>query len=154
LDTIVPADFKGTVQCDGYSAYPAFAKDRQGVKLFGCLARARRGFFEAKEQAPQVAGWILNQIGVLYRWEEQWRHTRAGPDGREVDARMVAASADPVTVPETGSQARTRVEEDERMAHATRIHGAKPESFRSSASAWTFLQTCGVRSIRRPVDSV
>ena len=24
LDNIIPADFTGTVQCDGYTAYPAF----------------------------------------------------------------------------------------------------------------------------------
>lgn len=83
LDALLGKDFKGNVQCDGYSAYPAFAKDKAGVKLFGCLAHARRGFFEAKAQAPQVAGWLLNQIRILYRWEEQLRQSRAGPAGRE-----------------------------------------------------------------------
>jgi transposase len=83
LEALLGAQFKGKVQCDGYSAYPAFSKDKPGVELIGCLAHARRGFFEAKEQAPSVAGWILNQIGILYRWEEQWRQSRAGPDGRE-----------------------------------------------------------------------
>jgi transposase len=83
LETLLGTEFQGKVQCDGYSAYPAFAKDKAGVELIGCLAHARRGFFEAQEQAPQVAGWILNQIGILYRWEEQWRQSRAGPDGRE-----------------------------------------------------------------------
>lgn len=83
LDSLLGKKFQGKIQCDGYSAYPAFAKDKQGVKLFGCLAHARRGFFEAKEQAPQVAGWILNQLGILYRWEEQWRQSRAGPAARE-----------------------------------------------------------------------
>ena len=46
-------------------------------------ALARREFFEAQEQAPSVAGWILNQIGILYRWEEQLRRSRAGPGGQE-----------------------------------------------------------------------
>ena len=83
LDSLLGKDFKGKLQCDGYSAYPAFAKDKAGVKLFGCLAHLRRGFFEGKEQAPQVAGWILNQIGILYGWEEQLRQSRAGPGERE-----------------------------------------------------------------------
>jgi len=83
LESLLGKEFKGKIQCDGYSAYPAFAKDKPDVKLFGCLAHARRGFFEAKEQAPQAAGWILNQIGILYRWEEQLRQSRAGPSGRE-----------------------------------------------------------------------
>jgi transposase len=30
LDRIIPADFSGTVQCDGYSAYPSFAKQSEG----------------------------------------------------------------------------------------------------------------------------
>jgi transposase len=95
LDSLLGKDFKGKLQCDGYSAYPAFARDKAGVQLFGCLAHMRRGFFEAKEQTPQVAGWILNQIGILYRWEEQLRQSRAGPGARQAlrasHSRMVMA---------------------------------------------------------------
>lgn len=83
LEELLGKDFKGKVQCDGFSAYPAFAKDKPEVELIGCLAHARRGFFEAKDEAPQVAGWLLHQIGILYRWEEQLRQSRAGPGGRE-----------------------------------------------------------------------
>jgi transposase len=83
LEALLGPDFAGKLQCDGYSAYPAFAKVQMGLKLFGCWAHARRGFFESKEQAPQVAGWILKQIGRLYRWEEQLRQSRAGPAARE-----------------------------------------------------------------------
>lgn len=83
LESLLGADFAGKLQCDGYSAYPAFAKAKMAVELFGCWAHARRGFFEALEQTPQVAGWILNQIGLLYRWEEQLRQSRAGPGARE-----------------------------------------------------------------------
>lgn len=81
LNSLLGKDFKGKLQCDGYSAYPAFAKDK--IKLFGCWAHARWGFFEAKEQAPRVAGWILNQIGAMYEWEAQLRQSRAGPDLRQ-----------------------------------------------------------------------
>lgn len=83
LDSLLGKDFKGKIQCDGYSAYGAFADGKKDVKLIGCLAHARRGFFEAKAEAPVVAGWILNQIGILYRWEEQLRQSRAGPAARE-----------------------------------------------------------------------
>jgi transposase len=79
LETLLGRDFAGKLQSDGYSAYPAFAKGKEELKLFGCWAHARRGFYEALEQAPQVAGWILHQIGLLYRWEEELRQTRAGP---------------------------------------------------------------------------
>lgn len=84
LDSLLGAGFAGKVQCDGYGAYPAFAKGKSGVDLLGCWAHARRNFFEAQEQAPRVAGWVLNQIGLLYRWEEELRHSRAGPVRRQV----------------------------------------------------------------------
>jgi transposase len=83
VDTLLGKDFQGQLQCDGYSAYPAYAKDKPQVQLVGCWAHGRRGFFEAKDQAPGVAGWILNQIGILYRWEEQLRAARAGPKVRQ-----------------------------------------------------------------------
>lgn len=89
LDSLLGSHFKGKLQCDGYSAYPAFARGKEGtseqpgVQLFGCWAHARRGFFEAQEQAPGVAGWILNQIGILYGWEADLRESRAGPGARE-----------------------------------------------------------------------
>jgi transposase len=84
LDSLLGEGFAGKLQCDGYSAYPAFAKGKADLKLFGCWAHARRNFFEAQEQAPRVAGWILKQIGLLYRWEEQLRRNRAGPVLRHV----------------------------------------------------------------------
>ncbi len=82
LDSFLGAEFAGKIQCDGYAAYPAFAKDKAEIKLFGCWAHLRRGFFDAKEQAPQGAGWIMKQIRLLYRWEEQLRESRAGPAAR------------------------------------------------------------------------
>jgi hypothetical protein len=83
LDSLLGPAFQGKLQSDGYSAYPAFAKDKPGVILCGCLAHARRGFFEAREQAPAITGWLLNQIGILYGWEAQLRQSRAGPAARE-----------------------------------------------------------------------
>jgi transposase len=82
LDSLLGEEFAGKVQCDGYSAYPAYARGRKNVMLFGCLAHARRGFFEAKDQAPAVAGWVLNQIGIVYGWEKELRQSRAGPQAR------------------------------------------------------------------------
>lgn len=84
LDSLLGDDYAGMLQCDGYSAYPAFAKTKEKLDLFGCWAHARRNFFEAQEQAPRVAGWILNQIRLLYRWEEQLRQSRAGPVMRHI----------------------------------------------------------------------
>ena len=39
-------------------------------------------FYEAREQAPQRCGWILRQIGHLYRIEENLRRSQAGPNMR------------------------------------------------------------------------
>jgi transposase len=84
LDSLLGQGFCGNLQCDGFSAYTAFSKSKEDLRLFGCWAHMRRGFFEAKEQAPKVAGWILNQIGILYGWEEELRQSRAGPTQRAV----------------------------------------------------------------------
>jgi len=80
LEAIVPVDFKGTVQCDGYYAYRSFAKARKGaITLAGCWAHARRGFYEAREQTPKATGWVLRQIQNLYRIEAVLREQKAGP---------------------------------------------------------------------------
>ena len=84
LDHIIPADFSGTVQCDGYAAYPSFANRSEGrITLAACWAHARRKFIEAAEGAPQHAGWMLLQIQHLYRIEKQLRQSKAGPRQRQ-----------------------------------------------------------------------
>ena len=84
LETIIPADFSGTIQCDGYSAYPAFAnRHPEPITLAGCWAHIRRAFYEAREERPRVIGWILRQIQHLYAVERQLRERRAGPRLRQ-----------------------------------------------------------------------
>ena len=84
LGNIIPVDFKGTVQCDGYSAYRAFANRRHGtIELAGCWAHVRRKFHEALEQSPKTAGWMMRQIQHLYRVEASLREQRAGPRLRQ-----------------------------------------------------------------------
>jgi transposase len=84
LNNIIPVDFTGTVQCDGYSAYRSFANGRNGtIELAGCWAHVRRKFFEALQQSPATAGWIMRQIQHLYRVEARLREQRAGPRLRE-----------------------------------------------------------------------
>ncbi|MGB6223166.1 IS66 family transposase [Haloferula sp.] len=72
-----------TVQSDGYSAYPAWARDKPHITLAGCHAHLRRKFYEAREQEPRLVAWILRQIGHLYRIEKQLRDAKAGPALRE-----------------------------------------------------------------------
>jgi transposase len=83
LEAVVPQSFAGIVQCDGYAAYGAFARKRgQSITLAGCLAHARRPFYEALEEAPQQAGFILRQMQHLYRIEKVLREQGAGPPVR------------------------------------------------------------------------
>jgi transposase len=83
LSRIVPADFIGTVQTDGYAAYARYASScGERIKLAGCWAHARRKFVDAKEQAPQMAGFILRQVQLLYRVERELRAAKAGADKR------------------------------------------------------------------------
>jgi transposase len=84
LEKIIPLDFRGTLQCDGYEAYDCFAKRRgTHIVLAGCLAHVRRKFYEARETAPKVAGWFLKHFQNLYALEDQLRKARAGPRLRQ-----------------------------------------------------------------------
>jgi transposase len=89
LQTIIPSDFNGVIQCDGYSGYDAFARSHPGeVQLVGCWAHTRRKFFEACEHAPKQAALILHLIQNLYRTEARLRQSRAGPKQRAL-ARLI-----------------------------------------------------------------
>lgn len=86
LKVLVPADFTGTLQCDGYQAYQTFIKSRlrnnqQTLTSIGCWAHVRRKFNDALQagEAPKQSAWILRQIQHLYRIESQLRKSRAGP---------------------------------------------------------------------------
>jgi transposase len=94
LEQIVPKDFTGIVQCDAYSAYGAFARRRGGrVELAGCMAHVRRYFWEAKDNAPTLACWVLIQMKHLYAIEQRLRQQRAGPRLRQA---LRAAEARPL----------------------------------------------------------
>jgi hypothetical protein len=84
LNNIIPVDFTGTMRCDGYCAYRSFANGRNGnIALAGCGAHVRRKFFEAQEQSPKTAGWIMRQIQNLYQVEARLREQQAGPKLRQ-----------------------------------------------------------------------
>jgi transposase len=80
LAEVLPADFSGTVQCDGYAAYPAFARQHpKPLVLAGCWAHVRRKFHDARDQSPKLTGWLFRQLQHLYQIEAQLRELRAGP---------------------------------------------------------------------------
>ncbi len=77
-------NFRGVLQCDAYTAYPAFASTREGIELARCWAHARRHFHDAREHVPLRANWVLYQIRNLYRIEACLRKSKAGPALRAV----------------------------------------------------------------------
>jgi transposase len=84
LDNIIPVNFTGTIQCDGYAAYRSFAAERKGaVALAGCWAHVRRKFFESLESSPRTAAWIMRQLQHLYLVESRLREKKAGPQLRQ-----------------------------------------------------------------------
>ena len=93
LEKIIPVDFSGIIQCDGYEAYDCFARRRgEQIVLAGCLAHVRRKFYDAREQAPKVAGWILQHLNHLYDLEAQLRKARAGPKLRQAQRASLSQS--------------------------------------------------------------
>ena len=94
VGNLLPGDFTGTLQCDGYGAYPVFVRNHtRPVVLAGCWAHVRRKFYEARDQEPKLSGWFLRQIQLLYQVEARLRETNAGPDERAsvraAESRMV-----------------------------------------------------------------
>ena len=73
-------DYRGYLQCDGYSAYKRLAKLQPDIRLVGCMAHARRKFKEAydalpknKQQATSKPGQMLALIRKLYAIEQRVR---------------------------------------------------------------------------------
>ena len=84
LKRVIPVDFSGKLQCDGYEGYPCFAKKHAGeLVLVGCWAHVRRAFFEAQTEAPRLVGYILRQIQLLYAVEKELKAAKAGPRLKE-----------------------------------------------------------------------
>ena len=66
--------YSGYVQSDGYEGYDAAVKDLPGITHIGCLAHARRGFFESlKVGGGGGAEAALAQIKGLYTIEAELR---------------------------------------------------------------------------------
>jgi len=63
--------YQGTIQSDGYPAYPAYNKTRADnckLTLACCWAHTRRKFHEAKDESALARG-ILGEIAKLYAVE-------------------------------------------------------------------------------------
>lgn len=72
LTELIGEDYRGILQADGYGAYPAYAQAHEGVTWVACWAHARRKFYEAREESPAQADFVLELIGSLYADERRW----------------------------------------------------------------------------------
>lgn len=87
LQNLVPADFSGTLQSDGYIGYRSFTK-RHGrpITLAACWAHVRRQFHGATQTGERRAdaALIIKLIGSLYGIEARLRARRASAKLRTV----------------------------------------------------------------------
>jgi transposase len=67
------AGFQGTMQTDAYEVYESLTKKDLGLQRIGCLAHARRRFYQALKESVGEAVWFIGQIRELYRIEDQAR---------------------------------------------------------------------------------
>ena len=74
-------DFRGIVhRLSGYLAYRAFADTRNGqIRIEWLLGtRPPQKIYDALEQSPRTAAWLLGQIQQLYQVEATLREKKAG----------------------------------------------------------------------------
>lgn len=74
--------YTGLLQSDAYGAYKALATEGD-IILLGCMAHARRKFYEALKTAPRECALILKLIGQLYGFEENYRLEGLEPVARQ-----------------------------------------------------------------------
>ena len=74
-------NFRGKLQCDGYSAYADLG---DGIVYLGCMAHVRRGFVEAAKLAPDdpLPREMVETIGQLYAVEKTAREANLDDAGR------------------------------------------------------------------------
>lgn len=74
-------DYKGYLQTDGYQVYDSYSLNQE-IILAGCLAHARRNFFDALDNNRNRAAFVLTEIGKLYKIEAILIETQADTQQR------------------------------------------------------------------------
>lgn len=75
------ADYKGILQTDGYVVYDAYSA-APGILHVGCLAHARRGFDESKDNDRPRAAYALEVFRKLFEIETEARQQELNADQR------------------------------------------------------------------------
>jgi hypothetical protein len=85
------SSFEGHLQSDGLRTYRTFIGRHEHLEIIpvSCLAHIRRKFTEALGDHPRITGWILYQIGKIYRIEARLKERRAGPGLRRRARRLL-----------------------------------------------------------------
>jgi transposase len=81
LKRTLPEELNCILQTDDYTPYKKLSDEYTVIAHANCWAHARRYFKKALDMGehPVRLGWILHQIGRLYRVEEKLRAQNAGP---------------------------------------------------------------------------
>jgi transposase len=132
LGDIIPADFRGTIGCDGYSVYQSRANHSDGtVRLAACWAHVRRKFDEAKEASPRHAAVILLHIQKLYLIEKRLRERKASAKLRLIERQNHSR----LIVEKIGRQLRSW---KKRETHLPQSHMGKAIDY--TLTLWSHLQ--------------
>ena len=78
---IILKHFSGHLQTDGYSGYNDVGA-REDIIHLGCMAHARRYFYEARDSDPDRVPWMLKYLQALYEIEEYARENQLSSQNR------------------------------------------------------------------------
>ncbi|HLF51555.1 IS66 family transposase [Flavobacterium sp.] len=73
-------DYEGYLQTDGYAVYDVLPNKK--IKLAGCMAHARRYFFDAQQNDNAKATWMLDKLQELYAVEDEARQSKYNHEER------------------------------------------------------------------------
>ena len=64
--------YEGYVQSDGYAVYDKIARQNEAIKSIGCLAHARRKFYEAKDSDRKRSEYAMIIFNKIYQLDSQY----------------------------------------------------------------------------------
>jgi transposase len=65
--------YQGYVQSDGYAVYDKIARQNQAIKSIGCLAHARRKFYEAKDSDNKRSEYAMSIFNKIYQLDGEYK---------------------------------------------------------------------------------
>lgn len=83
-------NYKGYLQCDGYTGYESAFKDNKDVQLVNCMAHIRRHFEAALEENKQLAEFAIGEIQKLYQIERNCDAQNLSDENRQQKRNQLA----------------------------------------------------------------